>query len=315
MFELAFTVSGDSFEVPALVTGWRVRRMKPRGAPELVYGRDGRPLMVPIDADVDDLREAVSGVLGRYRLDPVNDDGKLVDAVPAAYIHVVKGENTAELVTSPAHEDSRSDVLREAMRMNTELAKSVIDRFPEMMHSAAELLRAADGAGLPARHPCSADIADAPNPSLDDDDASTPVFDLNAILAQLVPMLMAGLASGTMKMPGLASLFDWRKASPAAEAHPQGGATAPHQTARIAAPTQDVAAAPPPIDPAAMAHVFAVQSALKPEEVAFVQEVAKDLSADELRSWVTKLGKLSVSEAVVEVRSLIAGERGTGGAK
>ena len=27
-----------------MVTAWRVRRLKPRGAPELVYARDGRPL-------------------------------------------------------------------------------------------------------------------------------------------------------------------------------------------------------------------------------------------------------------------------------
>ncbi len=35
MSELAFTVNGDTFEVPNTVTGWRVRRLKPRGAPEL----------------------------------------------------------------------------------------------------------------------------------------------------------------------------------------------------------------------------------------------------------------------------------------
>lgn len=32
------------------------------------------------------------------------------------------------------------------LRLNTELAKAVIDRFPEVMTAAAELLRAADGA-------------------------------------------------------------------------------------------------------------------------------------------------------------------------
>ena len=48
MSELAFNANGDTFDIPATVTGWRVRRMKPRGAPELVYGRDGRPLTVPV---------------------------------------------------------------------------------------------------------------------------------------------------------------------------------------------------------------------------------------------------------------------------
>ena len=56
MSELAFNANGDSFDVPATVTGWRVRRMKPRGAPELVYGRDGRPLTVSVESEIDDLR-------------------------------------------------------------------------------------------------------------------------------------------------------------------------------------------------------------------------------------------------------------------
>ena len=56
MSELAFNANGDTFEVPANVTGWRVRRMKPRGAPELVYGKDGRPLTIGIEAEIEELR-------------------------------------------------------------------------------------------------------------------------------------------------------------------------------------------------------------------------------------------------------------------
>ena len=59
MSELAFNANGEGFEVPATVTGWRVRRMKPRGAPELVYGKDGRPLTIGIESDIDELRDAV----------------------------------------------------------------------------------------------------------------------------------------------------------------------------------------------------------------------------------------------------------------
>ena len=68
------------------MTAWRVRRLKPRGAPELVYSRDGRPLTLPIEADLDDLHEAVTEA-GKYRLDPIEDDGKVVENVPPAYIH------------------------------------------------------------------------------------------------------------------------------------------------------------------------------------------------------------------------------------
>ena len=37
--------------------------------------------------------------------------------------------------------------------MNSEIAKTVIDRFPQMLEAAAVLLQAADGAGLPMRPP------------------------------------------------------------------------------------------------------------------------------------------------------------------
>src|SRR5580693_8162895 len=143
MSELAFNANGDNFDVPATVTGWRVRRMKPRGAPELVYGRDGRPLTVPVESEIEDLREAV-GVAGKYRLDPINDDGKCVEGVPPAYVQVVKAErNAAESAVATVSHGASDDTLREAMRLNTELAKSVIDQFPAMMNAAAELLRAA----------------------------------------------------------------------------------------------------------------------------------------------------------------------------
>jgi hypothetical protein len=182
MSELAFNVNGESFEVPANVTGWRVRKMKPRGAPELVYGKDGRPLTIPIESDMDELRDAV-GQLGRYRLDPINDDGKTVESVPAAYIQVVKPANAEASLAVLANHDGYDDAVREAMRLNTELARSVIDRFPEMMTAAAELLRAADGAGLPARLARLAGLEEGEEGE-DDGGAEVPAgFDLNAVVA------------------------------------------------------------------------------------------------------------------------------------
>jgi hypothetical protein len=53
----------------------------------------------------------------------------------------------ASAVTMPS-----DSVVVEAMRMNTEIARSVIERFPQIL-AAPTLLRAADGAGLPAREP------------------------------------------------------------------------------------------------------------------------------------------------------------------
>jgi hypothetical protein len=306
MSELAFNANGECFEVPASVTGWRVRRMKPRGAPELVYGRDGRPLMVPIECDMNDLRDAVSGVLGRYRLDPINDDGKVIDTVPAAYIQVVKPERNAggDTSSSAPSRPPEDDTIREAMRLNTELAKAVIDRFPQMVEAAATLLRAADGAGLPARPPGA--VVETDEEHSDDEPTAAGGFDLNALIAQVVPMIVMSLGSGKLKVPDLASVVDWRKAAKPAKC-PVLDAGAPSTPAPS---EKDEPAGLPPLAPATMAHFIAVQSALTPEEGALAREVAGELEPAQLRAWFDELSKLSVPDAVQKIRSLIGSEKG-----
>lgn len=163
MSELAFTVNGDTFEVPNTVTGWRVRRLKPRGAPELVYARDGRPLTLPIEADLDDLHEAVT-TSGKYRLDPIGDDGKAVENVPAAYIQVTKGERNAasdhgvERTGDPRVDSTIAglgqaviEAVRlnaEALRQNAEISMRAVDRLPQLMEAMTTMLNVATGTGL-----------------------------------------------------------------------------------------------------------------------------------------------------------------------
>lgn len=298
MSELAFNSNGDTFDVPATVSGWRVRRMKPRGAPELVYGRDGRPLTVPVESDVDDLREAVD-TPGKYRLDPINDDGKCVEGVPPAYVQVVKPIETG---TALAASTTSDDAIREAMRLNTELAKSVIDRFPEMMTAAAELLRAADGAGLPARQPRK--TGDDEEHEDDDDNepaapASSPAFELiNTLVAQVVPLVVTGLAN--KKMPKLGAIFDWRKAVPEAIA----GDVATDSIADHSSPAKSQTELPP-LDPKAMSHFITIQSALPPAEAALARQVAAELTPGEMRAWFAELSALSVPDAVARIRTFI----------
>lgn len=318
MSELAFSASGENFEVPASVTGWRVRRMKPRGAPELVYGRDGRPLTVPIECDMDELRNAVT-TYGRYRLDPIDDNGKVIDGVPAAYIQVVKPEVVSEEPHAPAPIPETESVLREALRMNTELAKAVVDRFPEMMHAAAELLRAADGAGLPRRLPSLTqrddDDDDDDEESSDSGDVTPAGFDINTMVGQLVPVLMQAVMSGNLKLPNLAALFDWRKAAPVTtEAAPKKRKPKPQPAPAVeneAAPTPTTEPTGlPPIDPAMMGHFIAIQSSLSPEEAALAREVAGQLNPTELRAWFDELSKLSVPDAATKIRKVVSGAKG-----
>ena len=128
-------------------------------------------------------------------------------------------------------------------------------------------------------------------------------------------MLMMSLGKGQLKLPGLGSLLDWRKAAPAdalkkepkpikAAVKLESPAAVPTPPPPSAAKTVD-ATALPPLDPSMIAHVFAVQSALEPEEAILARQVAADLDPAELRAWFDELSWLSVPDAVARIRSLI----------
>ncbi|MCE9574531.1 MAG: hypothetical protein K8W52_15390 [Deltaproteobacteria bacterium] len=341
MSDLAFNMNGDGFDVPESVVAWRVRRLKPRGAPELVYGRDGRPLQVPVDADIDELREAVEQV-GKYRLDPLTDDGKLATDVPAAYVQVVQPRDAAPtvapvVVAAPVATETEG-IVREAMRLNSEIAKSMIDRFPAMMEAAARLIDAADGAGISSRRP----LLLAPTVAQDDDDQDDDTFedddedvapaipaggfDLNALVAQIVPIVIAKVMNGGLDLSSLGALLDWRKATPKAAASTvarpaearRAESPRPQAEARTTPPAangSDGAAAStaiPTLEPAAMMHFLAIQKALSPDEAALAKEVAKAFSPAELNAWIADLSKLTVPEAVAKIRAIVA--RGAAGA-
>lgn len=304
MSELAFNINGESFDLPATASGWRVRRMKQRGAPEVVYGKDGVPLLVPIDAGLDELRALVI-TPGRYRLDAVDERGRSVGELPASY--VVVPADVAPVASNTNHADGMSFVLVEAMRHNAELAKTVVDRFPQMMEAAASLLRAADGAGLPSREPRVIDVASVDDDNDDDNEQEAPQpqgFDLNTIVAQLVPMIMTSLMNGKLKVPGLAGVLDWRKAAP--KANP---AIATEDAASDPKPDESVEPMIPPLDPETIAHFMAIQAALKPEEASVARAVAADLAPIELRAWFDDLKKLSVPAGVAKIRALV-GKKG-----
>src|SRR4051812_13610752 len=116
MSELAFNINGESFEVPAAAAGWRVRRMKLKGPPELVYSREGLPLVLPVEADLEDLKREVD-VEGRYRLDPVDESTKPIAGAPSGYVHVNNLIAPAASSAPPVAPSTSDSMLIEAMRM------------------------------------------------------------------------------------------------------------------------------------------------------------------------------------------------------
>jgi hypothetical protein len=342
--ELAFNASGESFDPPANATGWRPKRMKPRGAPEVPYGPDGRPVMLPIDATMEELREAV-GQLGRYRLDPVNEDGKIIDGAQSAYIQVVRPERPVEALVPRAMAATISDdllrdvlrlnaelarqvarpvttatdeLLRDVVRLNTGLANAVIESFSVVMNSSADILRAADGAGLPARAPRDERSAESDADDDDDEDSGTPAPDsplftlLNNLVAKGVPAVVDLLTN--KKAPAKSGV-----PAPAAQQAQTAHASQPPQTAQTSSTITTVEAAPsapstpseatftlPSLDLATMMKIAAVQAALTEEEATLVRALGAELPPAELHALFAELSALSVPEAVSRIRAIIA---------
>lgn len=79
-YPLAHDVHGNPIDVPPEVAFWRVRRQPSRqGRPSRVTGLDGAPLIVPVDAEANDLRAEGCGP-DKYRLDGL--DGHKQPVVP-----------------------------------------------------------------------------------------------------------------------------------------------------------------------------------------------------------------------------------------
>ncbi len=92
-YPLSWTRDGQPLEPPANAVGWRVRwvRHGGRGFDEVTHCPSylGRwvPLVLQLRATPEELSRAVEGKSGRYRLDPVDGQGRVL-AWPPAYFPV-----------------------------------------------------------------------------------------------------------------------------------------------------------------------------------------------------------------------------------
>jgi hypothetical protein len=312
--ELAFNKDGEPFAVPETVKEWRARRLRGgRGAPELLYAPDGTPLTVDVEATMEELCEAV-GTTGRVRLDPIDENGKIVPNVGPAYVHVTASPRNASTESVPdapvlgATDHAIRELVRaniELARTNSELAKSVATQQPDLVLAAAEILRAADGAGLPRREGL------APPYDEDEEAVDDPVPPPKSALEILAEQLGPLLQMWGMKM-GLPVPVAPPSATPAPSVSVKP--TAPKKPANdIAIDSADTAAQPPAsttvqaptVAPDPMAHLAAIQAALTPEERTFVGGVINKLSVGDLIQWRDQLAQMTVDDAVQMIRTEI----------
>lgn len=302
MSHVAFNLNGEPFAVPPEATGWKVRRTRPKGPPEVVYGLDGAPLVLPLEADLQDLRREAR-LPGRYRLDAIDDRQQVIEGAQVAYLYVHEDVPVSEPGTEWKRPSPLESALIEAMRLNTSLAQSVISQFPAMMDSAAGLLRAADGAGLPSRSPAVVQEEE------EEEEGEEPCKgqaspDLATLLAQAVPPLLAAwTARGAM--------------SPASPVPVGAAATVPATIEGRASAAKGSASSPgrppgatsglPSLDPAAMGHFLAIRQALSPDEQALAQALLAELPPDQVQAWMKRLAPLPVAAAVEQLREVLHG--------
>jgi hypothetical protein len=327
MIDLAFDSNGEPFELPATAAFWRVRRFRRagvRGGPEVVFGQDGSPLILSIDTDLVEFREQVGGVPGRYRLDPLDQRQQPVADVPAAYLQISDPPKT-----TPA--EDQTSVIRELVRANAEMTKTIAEKFASVMQSAADLIRAADGAGLPARTPPVVETRNAGATDDEDDEADEePRSQLAEIIKQVMPlvqivvtkMLNAHISaetrntavgpaggerreSGRREETGQGSAHEVGSAAQKAATGPARGER--HETGRrqeTGEGSAREAASPGQRD--VLAHLRAVEGALTAAEVDLVRRAMMEMSPEVLQAWAAKLCALSVDEAVQAVRAEMA---------
>ncbi len=326
---VAYTINGEPIAYPATVIALRAKKMKAKGAPELLY-KEGSPLLIPIDGDITaELQEQVGdqfedGELIRIKLEPIDERGRVVEDVPAAYVQFSaprtwRPRPTSEAVTAgPPGGTTDLAIVQEAMRLNAAMAQTAIAKLPAIMEAAARILAAADGAGLPARPPLALtdgarNGADEPTPPDEDRPRNATADMIHGIsevmkhsgpIANLAAKLLGGRVGTRNAAPPETANDDQTPKASAKDTAAPTAAVAP-----AAPPAGSSPPKPPPMDPIAlMAHMEAVKALLTAEERAIAQAAAEEMSPEQVQHWVGTLSALSVEQAAAAIRAKIGGE-------
>lgn len=318
--ELAYNEHGKRFSPPPEADGWLVRRFsKPgkRGGCELVYGDDGTPLVLDMEADTTDFRTAVHSVPARYRLDAVDEEGNVLKDVPPAYLVITDAKPASRADEPPATTSSTEWALVEAVRANSAALATMSANLSSVVQAAGSLVDAAHRAGITDRPPPPAPVVVANDEEDDEaedeqDGAARQGSDVFSVVSQLVAMVQKLQTMGTTSQAPPST--STREADPAA---PHGGdddvddaeeVEPDPPRARAARSAQTVKR-----DPGQ--HFHDIQARLTDEERAFLQRAITKLPMGELLKWRDQLAQLSVDQAVAVLRAEMAGQGGATEAK
>jgi len=319
MSEIAFNMNGEPFDLPPTSAAWRVRKLKPKGAPEVVYGRDGLPLFLALDADIEDLRREAAGD-GRYRLDPVDDHHRPLPNAQSSYVCVHPIERAPEPAapTAPAPKIQADmamqlvGALLESQKQHTELARMYVSTFPVLVGAVSGVVSSAGDAGLPTRVPLVVPIApeikpadtkgDAAQEDEEEDDQDEegdeeevevveiepePEWSWPKVAATVVERFSPQIDALLGQLPALSATLGARRAQRAASDKPTEQASGTS--------ANDVTS-----------HLNAILAALTTDEATAVKALADELPMVEKLAYFQTLRGKSVPEAVAYVRGELA---------
>jgi hypothetical protein len=339
MSDLAFNINGEPIDLPSTTAAMRVKKIKPKGAPEVVYGRDGLPLFLPPDGDVEDLRREARDI-GKFRLDPVDEHNRPIAGAQSAYVCVHPIERAPEPPPAPTlAAGGQAEItaalvaaLLESQKQHTELARMYVSQFPVVANAMAGVVRSASDAGLtarvplvvPAQAPASRpdeaaehddEAQDESSDESDDDETSDqadgeplvvevapqPVHSWARVAQTLADQVSPHLGPLLSGLPGLAAMLGAKRAQTASDATrgPDHADPAPAE-AEPRAPGAPGAG----FDAGMLVRLNAIKAQLTPVERQFAQTLLDEIPAEELPIWFDRLHAMSVDDAVAYVRKM-----------
>ncbi len=310
MIELATNQNGERVPLHADMAECKVMRQfhgKPGGLSN-VAGSNGMQLYIPRGTTTDEFRQYVGHVPARYRLVQVDKDRRAIPGAEAFHLEILDASSAGSGRSDSGDHDER-DYVRELVRANADMVKVVAERFAGMMDAAATLIRAADGAGLPAREPI-ANAAALPSAPVVEEVEEAPQAGLAHVLqetlAKATPLLnhlVLTKVVGLSNEQAVQLLGGGVAPKPANDPRPPGVPHTSPVTAHVPAPSA-------PVD--FVAHLNAIERALG-DEAAGARALVMAMSPDEISVWRNRIGALAVPDAVAAVRAQLA-QRKAGGA-
>lgn len=314
MSELAFDANGEPLTFPASAEELRVRLFRNpgmRGACEVVHDKEGGALYVPIDTTYLEFRQRVDGVPGRYRLDPVDAQRKVLSNASPAYCTISAATRNA---AGGGVADERDSLIRELVRANVEMATAISDRFANVMDRFANVVEVAVGSKQARLEPTQPSRVTSDAGADDEDDE--PDQDATLETARTIERIAnkgleafnKWLVSRSMRPAPAASPTPAPAAAsaptPPADVPPSpASATTTATSAGPSEPRNTVAAAAPTAEQ--LAHLTAIRDALDPEERTVCDVVVMKMNEAQRAEWLVALCAMTVDQAVAQVRALM----------